>query len=173
MTPEQISRLFRPFTQAGDSTTRQFGGTGLGLTICRRLVELLGGEIEVTSVPGQGSSFEFHVPTGSLTAVSMIASPSESTKCEDISPTQRSEQARVTVEERERHLEHLIFYAGARSQGGNCRRRMARRDFSASPLALIRSRRVNRLLRQTHMSCRARTNSHVVTSSTGVMPKRE
>jgi signal transduction histidine kinase/ActR/RegA family two-component response regulator len=76
MPPEQLDTLFRPFTQADNSTTREYGGTGLGLAISKRLARMLGGDLTASSQPGQGSTFSLRISTGSLKGVKMLPAPS-------------------------------------------------------------------------------------------------
>ena len=71
----QLKRLFHPFMQADASTTRRYGGTGLGLSIAKQLVELMGGDVDVETEPGEGSVFTVAIPTGPLDGVEMIDSP--------------------------------------------------------------------------------------------------
>jgi len=77
---ERAHRVFHPFTQADSSTTRRFGGTGLGLTISRSLVELMGGRIGVDSEPGRGSTFYFEVPLPTVAAPAALGQREQSAR---------------------------------------------------------------------------------------------
>ena len=73
--PDQLSRLFSSFSQADASISRRYGGTGLGLTISKRLVELMGGAMTVESRPGEGSRFRFTVLMGHAQEPASRAAP--------------------------------------------------------------------------------------------------
>ncbi|MBT3342374.1 MAG: response regulator [Gemmatimonadetes bacterium] len=73
--PERQAAIFEAFAQADSSTTRRFGGTGLGLSICRRLAQMMGGRIDLTSSEGQGSTFHLFIPFDPTTQAPALAVP--------------------------------------------------------------------------------------------------
>jgi len=83
MNAHQIKRLFRPFVQGDTSTTRKYGGSGLGLTIAKRTADLLGGDVTVASAPGKGSTFSVIIPTGPLGGVPLPGPPSQRPSAEE------------------------------------------------------------------------------------------
>jgi signal transduction histidine kinase/CheY-like chemotaxis protein len=126
MTPAQLEKAFQPFTQADASTTRKYGGTGLGLTISQRLAELLGGGIDVlSSTPGVGTrmrvmvrtNMPLHTPTVMPTFDELAEPQSSSDTYEVMDVTAQALETRVLVAEdgpdNQRLIAHILKRAGA------------------------------------------------------------
>ncbi len=101
---EEIDRLFEPFTQADESLTRQHGGTGLGLTICKRFCEMLGGAIKVDSTIGEGTTFSILLPTEQRSSLEE-PSQGEAERAVDADPA----DVDLEAEEEESHTRVLII----------------------------------------------------------------
>jgi len=126
MNEEQVGRLFKPFTQADASTTRRFGGTGLGLSICKKLAALMGGDVTVTSEPGEGSVFSLTIDAGRVdgapTVTEMTAAPSVKAAAPAAEAVQAGQSFPTTCRvllvedgvDNQRLISHHLTRAGAR-----------------------------------------------------------
>ncbi|MFH7042015.1 response regulator [Paucibacter sp. JuS9] len=132
LTPEQQSRLFKAFEQADTSTTRLYGGTGLGLAICRRLADLMGGQVGVRSEPGKGSSFWIELPL--RRAQAPVAEPVALPAGTRVLVVDDMEEARQS-------LSDILSRLGARvdtaSDGSQALVRLAEAEASADPYSLL------------------------------------
>ncbi|UEM03929.1 response regulator [Skermanella rosea] len=97
MTPEQLSRLFRRFTQADASTTRRYGGTGLGLAISRHFADMLGARINVSSEPGKGSTFTITLPAETLAPAPAAEEPRPDAALAEPAPAAPGRSIRVLM----------------------------------------------------------------------------
>ncbi|MBX7166310.1 MAG: response regulator [Pirellulales bacterium] len=141
MTSVQLSRLFRPFSQADSSTTRKFGGTGLGLSISKRLAEMLGGDISVESTYGEGSRFRLQLAlhdSSKVTWVNPLEAREETTRgaAPAVQPAVQIE-ARILLAEdglgNQRLITHVLRKAGATVEVAEnglvaCEKALAARD---------------------------------------------
>lgn len=135
MAPEQMSKLFQAFTQADSSTTRRFGGTGLGLSISRRIVEMMGGEIGVTSELGKGSTFFFTVALDLQDAPNRRpAPPLESLSARRVLVVDDSYSSREILRQ---ELEYLGLRPGLAADGEEAVRELVRAAKEEMPYDLV------------------------------------
>jgi len=133
--PEILPKLFKPFSQAETSTTRHYGGTGLGLSICKLLVELMGGSINVKSVPDQGSTFTFSIPYVPCEAPSTVLAADASKACATKN-AQREDLKVLVVEDNpinqrvaKLFLDRLGCQGECVSSGEGCLEKLAQRPY--------------------------------------------
>ncbi|MCG5548525.1 PAS domain S-box protein [Halorhodospira halochloris] len=134
MTEEQISRLFRAFTQADTSTTRRYGGTGLGLVISRHLLEAMGGQLQVAAVPDQGSSFTFELNLNMGGARESVMARCPDTRGSRILVVDDHDQTRETLREM---LLHCNFRVEEAASGEEAITKVTAAEARAEPFDFI------------------------------------
>lgn len=136
---EQLSNLFQPFTQADNSTTRKYGGTGLGLVITKGLSELMGGDIQVQSHPNQGSKFSF-IANFQMNSAAILqdSKPKLNVNIENVVISNATEQTILVVDDNQinqkvaaRMLEKLGLKCDVASNGLEAVSAVKNRDYSA------------------------------------------
>ena len=134
LTEEQQKKLFRAFSQADASTTRKYGGTGLGLTISKKLCEMMGGEISVKSVPGQGSTFIFTAALDINTGKTMSLLPQADLQGLPVLVVDDNHSSREIMEEMLTSLSMLVSQAAS---GAEAVKKIVRADQNGNPFQLV------------------------------------
>jgi len=118
--PDKQERIFESFTQADSTVSRQFGGSGLGLTISKELVQLMGGNITLESRVGEGSTFSFTIPFGEPHSAPAVPGRRSEARGNGPSGTRKAETIRILAAEDDRVgriiLDHTFGKSGVRSQ---------------------------------------------------------
>lgn len=134
MDESQINSIFRPFVQADISTTRKYGGTGLGLVICQHFVNMMGGSFEVTSAPGLGSSFSFAISMPIVNAEPQLWDKAENLNSERLLVVDDSTTAREVLMEL---LQGFGFRVDAVSSGDEACQRVKKAIDTRDPYSLV------------------------------------